>query len=121
MSPYFQDYITVAAFAALGVALVVLLLGVASVIRPSHPFETKLLTYECGVDPVGEGWSQTYVRYYIFALIFVIFDVEVVFLFPWAAAYRSLGLFAFIEMFIFLLILIFGLAYAWRKGVLKWV
>ena len=72
MSQYFQEYITVGAFAAVGVLLVLAILGVASVIRPSNPTPAKKLTYECGVDPVGSGWSQTYVRYYIFGLLFVI-------------------------------------------------
>jgi NADH-quinone oxidoreductase subunit A len=92
MSQYFQDYITVGAFAALGVVLVVAILGVASVIRPSNPTKAKRLTYECGVDPVGSGWSQTYVRYYVFGLLFVVFDVEAVFVFPWAIMAEDLGM-----------------------------
>jgi NADH-quinone oxidoreductase subunit A len=78
------------------------------------------MTYECGVDPVGSGWSQSYVRYYVFGLLFVIFDVEAVFIFPWAIQLESLGIFGLVEMFIFILILILGLVYAIRKGVLKW-
>ena len=79
MISYFQDYVTIGAVLGFGLFLVVLLLGVASVLRPNKPSEEKLQTYECGVDPVGTGWSQTYVRYYIFGLLFVIFDVEAVF------------------------------------------
>lgn len=120
MSPYFQDYVTVAAFGALGVVLVLALLGIASVFRPAHPHPAKLLTYECGVDPVGSDWSQSQVRYYIFGLLFVIFDVEAVFIFPWAIILERLGVFGLVEMGIFILILLLGLIYAIRKGVLKW-
>jgi NADH-quinone oxidoreductase subunit A len=120
VSPYFQDYVTVAAFAALGVVLVLALLGIASIFRPAHPHAAKLLTYECGVDPVGSDWSQSQVRYYIFGLLFVIFDVEAVFIFPWAIILERLGVFGLVEMGIFILILLLGLIYAIRKGVLKW-
>ena len=120
MSPYFQDYLTVGFFAALGVVLVMVMLGVASVLRPHNPTTEKALTYECGVDPVGSGWSQTYVRYYIFGLLFVIFDVEAVFIFPWAVVVDHLGVFGLVEMGAFILILLLGLIYAIRKGVLKW-
>jgi NADH-quinone oxidoreductase subunit A len=80
----------------------------------------KRRTYECGVDPVGSGWSQTYVRYYVFGLLFVIFDVEAVFIFPWAIQLESLGVFGLVEMVVFILILLHGLIYAIRQGVLKW-
>lgn len=120
ITPYFQDYLTVGAFAALGVVLVMVMLGVASVIRPSNPTTEKLLTYECGVDPVGAGWSQTYVRYYIYGLLFVIFDVEAVFIFPWALNVEALGVFGLVEMLIFIGVLVLGLVYAIRKGVLRW-
>jgi NADH-quinone oxidoreductase subunit A len=120
VSPYFEQYLTVAAFAALGVVLVVGILGVSSLVRPSNPTVAKLLTYECGIDPVGSGWSQTYVRYYIFGLLFVVFDVEAVFIFPWAIRLEELGMFGLVEMLVFLAILILGLLYAVRKGVLRW-
>lgn len=120
MSTYFQSYLTVGAFAALGAVLVLGMLGVASVIRPSNPTKTKALTYECGVDPVGSGWSQSYVRYYVFGLLFVIFDVEAVFIFPWAILLEDLGVFGLVEMLVFIAILVLGLVYAIRKGVLKW-
>ena len=120
MSQYFQDYITVGAFAALGVVLVVAILGVASIIRPSNPTKAKLTTYECGVDPVGIGWSQTYVRYYVFGLLFVVFDVEAVFVFPWAIMADDLGVFGLVAIVLFMLTLIEGLVYAVKKGVLAW-
>ena len=120
MSAYFQDYITVAAFAALGVVLMAALLGVSSLLRPSKPNKFKSMIYECGVDPVGDMWSQTHVRYFIFGLLFVIFDVEAVFIFPWAIILERLGVFGLVEMLVFIWILLMGLIYAIRKGVLKW-
>ena len=120
MSKYFQDYFTVGAFLGLGAVLVAALLGIASVLRPTNPTKTKRLTYECGVDPVGSGWSQTYVRYYVFGLLFLIFDVEAVFIFPWAIILEKLGMFGLVEMLAFIAILVLGLVYAIRKGVLKW-
>jgi NADH-quinone oxidoreductase subunit A len=120
MSAYFQDYITVGVFAALGVLLVAALLGIAVILRPNNPTRTKKLTYECGVDPVGTGWSQTYVRYFVFGLLFVIFDVEAVFIFPWAIRAEELGVFGLVAIVLFMLTLIEGLAYAIRKGVLRW-
>jgi NADH-quinone oxidoreductase subunit A len=120
MSPYFESYLTVGAFAALGAVLVLVMLGVASVLRPVKPSRTKQMTYECGVDPVGTGWSQTYVRYYVFGLLFVVFDVEAVFIFPWAIQVDSLGMFGVVAMIIFMLTLIEGLFYAVKKGVLTW-
>jgi NADH-quinone oxidoreductase subunit A len=120
MSTYFESYLTVGTFAALGAVLVLGMLGIASVLRPSNPSSNKQRTYECGVDPVGSGWSQTYVRYYVFGLLFVIFDVEAAFIFPWAIHLETLGVFGLIEMVVFVLILLLGLVYAIRKGVLKW-
>jgi NADH:ubiquinone oxidoreductase subunit 3 (subunit A) len=84
MSEFLRSWLTVAWFGLAAVALAALLLGVASLIRPSRPSPEKLLAYESGVDPVGEGWSQSQIRYYVFALLFVVFDVEAVFIFPWA-------------------------------------
>ncbi len=90
-------------------------------LRPKKPNPLKFETYECGVQTVGDAWVQFRAQYYIFALIFVLFDVEAVFLFPWAVAYNQLGLYAIIEMALFLLLLLGGLLYAWRKGALEWV
>ena len=120
VSEYFQDYITVAAFAMFGIVLVAVTLGVTYLVRPSNPTKEKLTTYECGVDPVGSGWSQSFVRYYIFGLLFVLFDVEAVFLFPWAVNAESLGVPGLVAMIIFILTLLEGLLYAVRKGVMKW-
>ncbi len=107
---------------ALGGALLVAVafLG-ARVVAPRRPSVAKLSTYECGIDPVGEGWAHTQIRYYVYAFLFVIFDVEAVFLFPWATVFDGLGMQGVIEMAIFIGILAVGLLYAYKKGVLKWV
>ncbi len=120
MAEYFQSYITVAAFAGFGALLVAAAVGVAALLRPSNPTATKAQSYECGIDPVGSGWSQTHIRYFIFALLFLIFDVEAVFIFPWAIRLESLGVFALVEMVVFIVILLAGLVYAARKGALRW-
>lgn len=120
MTEYFQQYITVGVFAGVGLLLVAVMLGLAYVLRPSNRNPIKESTYECGVDPVGTGWSQTYVRYFIFGLLFVIFDVEAVFLFPWAVMAEQLGVFGLVAITIFMLTLLEGLVYAIKKGVLKW-
>lgn len=92
----------------------------AWLIRPHRWYPGKLLTYECGEEPVGDSWVRFNIRFYVVGLIFLIFDVEVVFLFPWALVYRSLGMYAFVEMLIFLAILLVGYAYVWAKGDLEW-
>jgi NADH-quinone oxidoreductase subunit A len=121
MSDFLRDYLTVVWFGALALLLAGLLLGLSALIRPNKPSPSKLIAYESGVDPVGEGWSQSQVRYYIFALLFVVFDVEAVFIFPWATQLERYGAFGLVEMGIFVAVLLLGLVYAWRKGVLRWV
>ena len=106
---------------AFGVGLVAVAFGAARLIAPRRPLPAKLTTYECGIDPVGEGWSQSQVRYYIFALLFVVFDVEAVFMFPWATQLERYAGFGLVEMGVFVFVLLLGLVYAWRKGVLRWV
>lgn len=91
------------------------------VLRPSAPSEAKSMTYECGIDPVGGDWAQVQIRYYVYAFLFVLFAVEALFLFPWAVAFASFGAAAATEMGVFVGVLALGLAYAWRKGVLKWL
>ena len=121
MSDFLRSYLVVALFGGFGVLLVGAFLGIASLLRPSNPTEQKLETYESGVNPTGDMWSQTNIRYYVFALLFVMFDVEAVFIFPWASRLEAFGLFGLVEMAIFVFILLLGLVYAWRKGMLKWV
>ena len=121
MSDFLRDYLLVGIFALLAFGLVGAFIGLASLFRPNRPTAQKLENYESGVDPVGDGWSQSQIRYYIFALLFVMFDVEAVFIFPWAVRLEAFGYFGLVEMVIFIFILALGLAYAWRKGVLRWV
>jgi NADH-quinone oxidoreductase subunit A len=120
LNVYQNNYLVVAAFLILGVFLPVAALTAGRFLRPNNQNEAKQTTYESGADPIGDSWVRFNVRYYIFALMFVIFDVETVFLYPWAVAYEQLGLFALIEMLIFVLLLLVGLIYAWKKKVLKW-
>src|SRR6516164_11830000 len=121
MSTFLRQYLTVAIFGAAAGLLVMLLLGLGSLLRPRRPQPQKYIAYESGVDPVGTGWSQSQIRYYVFALLFVMFDVEAVFIFPWAVRVRELGTFGLVEAAAFILILALALVYAWRKGVLRWV
>ncbi len=116
-----QGYAVVGLYLLMSFALLGVTLLLWWLLRPKKPNPLKLETYECGVQTVGDAWVQFRAQYYIFALIFVLFDVEAVFLFPWAVAYNQLGLYAVIEMALFLLLLLGGLLYAWRKGALEWV
>ncbi|GIN63044.1 NADH-quinone oxidoreductase subunit A [Robertmurraya siralis] len=118
---YQNNYLIVVVFLCLGVLLPVVALFLAKLLRPSVPSDAKYTTYESGNDPFNDSLIQFNVRYYIFALLFVIFDVETVFLYPWAVAYEKLGIFALIEMLIFVFMLLIGLVYAWKKKVLKWI
>ena len=121
MSDFLRSYLTVGIFGILGVVLVGAFLGLGRLIRPSNPTAEKIETYESGVDPTGNMWSQANIRYYVFGLLFVLFEVEAVFIFPWAARLEAYGAFGLIEMAIFIFILLLGLLYAWRKGMLRWV
>ena len=117
---YFGSYLTIGIFAAVGMVLVFGTLALTKLLRPDLPSRAKMTTYESGIDPIGTGWAQANVRYYVFALLFVIFDVEAVFLFPWATVFERIGVAAFWEMVVFIGVLAVGLLYAYRKGVLKW-
>lgn len=121
MSDFLLNYLLAAIFAGLGVLLVGVFLGIGKIFRPVKPNEQKLENYESGVEPTGSMWSQANIRYYVFALLFVLFDVEAVFIFPWATRLEAYGVFGLVEMAIFVFILLLGLVYAWRKGMLKWV
>ncbi len=115
-----SDWQFIGVFAAIAIVFPGMPLMIARFIRPSKPNPIKQQTYECGIETVGDTWIQFKVQYYIFALVFVIFDVEAVFLFPIAAALNQLTLFAVFEVALFIIILAVGLAYAWRKGALEW-
>jgi NADH:ubiquinone oxidoreductase subunit 3 (subunit A) len=120
----FTDYLYVLAFMGGGIFLVASAITLARFFRPSNPKGWKSSTYECGEVPVGGAWVQFNVRYYIYALLFVIFDVEAVLLVPWAVSLKSLEprlmVSSFVLGVIFIIVLFIALAYAWRKGVLKW-
>ena len=117
---YYAAYLPLVAIIAVGVLLVSAMLTGNRLLRPHAPSREKLLTYECGVDPVGEGWAQTHVRYYVYAYLYVVFAVDAVFLFPWATVFAGLGWVSVAEMGVFIGFLAVGLLYAWRKGVLVW-
>jgi NADH-quinone oxidoreductase subunit A len=124
---FFQQYGTFAVLAIVGCVLYAVIMLVSRLVRPTVPSPLKLTTYECGVESVGTGWSQMNIRYYVFAFLFVIFDVEAIFLLPWAVIVGELdatttpsALFAIVAMFLFIGTLLEGLAYAWKKGVLTW-
>ena len=117
----YRDFGTVFFAVMLGVVMVAIPLMISWLVAPSNKTKDKLDTYECGEEAEGSAWLQFNIRFYIIALIFLIFDVEVVFLFPWAVVFKEMGLLALIEMGIFLLILIAGLAYVWVKSDLDWV
>jgi len=120
---FYGGYALVGVVALVGVAFVTVALTANRLLRPSVPGGDKGVTYECGVDPVGEGWAQSHVRYYVFAYLYVIFAVDAIYLFPWATIFAAPGYGAttLIEMFVFLGFLTVGLLYAWRKGVLSWL
>lgn len=98
----------------------VIALVTSQILRPKRTGVERRTTYESGMEPIGGAWIQFNIRYYMFALVFVIFDVETVFLYPWAVAFSQLGLLAFLEALVFVAILVIGLVYAWRKGALEW-
>lgn len=119
------DFLSAHAAILVFLATVVALLGFTLVLwaalRPSRASQEKLTTYECGEEPVGGAWVQFNIRFYVFALVFVVFDVEAVFLLPWATVFREQGALAYLEGLVFIAILVVALAYVWRKGDLAWV
>ena len=117
---YYGAYAPLVAILVIGILLVGAMFGGNWLLRPTSPSTEKLLTYECGVDPVGEGWAQSHVRYYVYAYLYVIFAVDAVFLFPWATVFEGLGWVSVAEMGVFVGFIAVGLVYAWRKGVLTW-
>lgn len=120
MAALLDDYAIVGGMVLATIGLAGLMLGLNLFLRPRVPAAEKGVTYESGVDPVGEGWSQSTVRYYVYAFLYVVFAVDAVFLFPWAVVLQNLGVAGAIEMGVFLAIVLLGLVYAWRKGVLSW-
>ncbi|WP_235587119.1 NADH-quinone oxidoreductase subunit A [Ferroacidibacillus organovorans] len=119
---YANAFIFILVFLVLAIALPIGALAVLGpLLRPNKPSKAKNSTYESGLEPIGDARSRYNVRYYLFALMFVIFDVEIIFLYPWAVSYLTLGVFGYVEMMIFVVLLMIGLIYAWRKKVLEWM
>jgi NADH:ubiquinone oxidoreductase subunit 3 (subunit A) len=116
-----NEWLYIGLFFIVGLIIPVGAIGFAWILGPKKPNPVKQSTYECGIEPIGEGWVQFKAQYYIFALVFLVFDVETVFLFPWAVKLGQLGMFAVVEGIVFILVLIAGLVYTWRKGMLEWV
>ena len=117
---YFYHYLFIAVFVLFAIVFPLLPILLAQFAAPKKPSPTKNASYECGLAAEGDSWIQFRIQYYIYALIFVIFDIETVFIYPWAVSFQRLGLFAFVEMVLFIAILGFGLVYAWRKKLLEW-
>lgn len=115
-----NQYLFVGMLLVIAMAVPIVGISFAWLLRPKRPNPIKQSIYECGLETIGETWVQFRVQYYLYALVFAIFDVEIAFLLPWAVAYNRLGLVALLDVFIFLGILLMALAYAWRKGALRW-
>jgi NADH:ubiquinone oxidoreductase subunit 3 (subunit A) len=120
-SDFLTAHASILVFLVAIAGLLLFALGLWWALRPARFSEEKLTTYECGEEPVGSAWVQFNIRFYVFALIFVVFDVEAVFLLPWATVFRELGPLAYLEGLVFIAILVVALAYVWRKGDLAWV
>ena len=118
---FLTQHASILVFLAAIVGLMAFVLVLWKVLRPERFDEEKNTTYECGEEPVGSAWIQFNIRFYVFALIFIVFDVEAVFLLPWAVVFRELGALAYVEGLVFIAILAVALAYVWRKGDLAWV
>jgi NAD(P)H-quinone oxidoreductase subunit 3 len=115
-----DGYGSVLAFLVIASLIPVIALSASKLMRPRGGGPERRTTYESGIEPMGESWVQFNIRYYMFALVFVVFDVETLFLYPWAVTFQRLGLSAFLEVLLFIIVLLIGLVYAWRKGALEW-
>jgi NADH-quinone oxidoreductase subunit A len=116
-----RDYIPIFVFAAIAMAFPIVMLLVAKLVRPAAPISTKLEAYECGIQSASDSRGRYTVRFYIVAILFVIFEVETIFLYPWAVRYKYLGWFGVAEVAVFLAILVVGYVWAWKKGAFEWV
>lgn len=114
------DYLIVGGFVVIGIVFYVATVTVSNLLSPTAPSPEKGVIYECGSRPIGPPWVQFRVGYYVYALLFVVFDIETVFLYPWAVTFNKLGLFILVEMVLFVAILVLGLLYAWKEGALTW-
>ena len=122
MSDYFSGYAVLGVLVVVSVLFVVSAFSANRLLSPRAPTYEKLTTYECGVDPVGEGWAQTHLRFYVYAYLYVIFAVDAVYLFPWALVFDApgYGVTTLVEMGIFIGFVSVGILYAWRRGALRW-
>jgi NADH:ubiquinone oxidoreductase subunit 3 (subunit A) len=116
-----NDWLYIGIFIVIALFMPAAAIFIATLLAPKKPNKIKSQVYECGIETVGETWVQFKAQYYIFALVFLVFDVEVAFMFPWAVAFKQVPLFGVVEGLLFILILAAGLIYAWRKGALEWV
>jgi NADH-quinone oxidoreductase subunit A len=119
VTEFYRQYLAVAVFVGAALVMVGAMLGIGRLLRPTRPQADKYVTYESGSDPMPMA-GQMNVRYYLYALLFVIFDVETVFIFPWAVDAEGLEWFGLVEMTVFVAVLLLGLGYVWRKGLLRW-
>ena len=117
---YFYQYLFIGIFVLFAIVFPLLPIILAYFVAPRKPSAIKNASYECGLEASGDSWIQFRIQYYIYAIVFVIFDIETIFIYPWAVSFKQLGLFAFVEMILFIAILAVGLIYAWRKKVLEW-
>ncbi|HET6364992.1 MAG TPA: NADH-quinone oxidoreductase subunit A [Nitrospirota bacterium] len=115
-----EHFLPVVVFLLLGTVVGVGMLVFSRILRPRNPYPEKLITYESGITPFMDAHQKFTIRYYIIAMLFLIFDIEAIFLYPWAVAYNAIGLYGFVEMVIFVVILLVGYVYAWKKGALVW-
>ena len=115
-----ESYLGIAVLGVIGVANAAFLLGISHLLGTDRPTPAKAAPYESGITPLGDTRSRFSVKFYIVAMLFIVFDIETIFFFPWAVVYRDLGLFGFVEMAVFIGVLLVGLVYAWKKGALEW-
>src|SRR6266498_246279 len=118
--PMLLEYIAIGVMIAVATLIALIAIGLGELFGPKKKSETKSMPYESGMNPYGEGTRRMPVRFYLIAVLFILFDIEVVFFLPWAMVFRQLGIFGLIEMFIFIIILLVGYVYAWKKGALEW-
>jgi NADH-quinone oxidoreductase subunit A len=114
------EYTAIALFIIVAIAIGFIAIGLGTLFGPRKTSSVKTMPYESGMDPIGPGTRRLPVRFYLIAVLFILFDIEVIFFLPWAIVFRQLGWFGLIEMFIFILILLIGYFYAWKKGALEW-
>ena len=114
------EYVAIALMVALSTVVALIAIGLGTIFGPKKESAAKSMPYESGMNPYGEGTRRMPIRFYLIAVLFILFDIEVVFFLPWAIVFRQLGLFGLIEMIIFIMILLVGYVYAWKKGALEW-